>query len=63
LPEDVNHDGLINCTDLDIVKAALGSKLGDSNWNPAADINGDGVVDVRDLAAVSQMLIPGTKCN
>jgi len=63
MPQDVNHDGLINCVDLNLVKAALGSKPGQSNWNAAADINGDSVIDVRDLAAVSQMLIPGTSCN
>jgi len=62
-PKDVNHDGMINCTDLGIVKAALGSTPGQLKWNPAADINNDGVIDVRDLAAVSQMLIPGTTCN
>jgi len=62
-PKDVNHDGQINCTDISIVNAAMGSKAGASNWNAAADINGDGVIDVRDLAAVSQMLTPGTKCN
>ncbi len=33
---------------------AYGSSPGSDNWNPSADVNHDGVVDVKDLALVSK---------
>jgi hypothetical protein len=59
---DVNGDGMINCADIELVKASFGTKTGQAGFNPAADVNKDGVVNVLDLAIVSQKLIPGTKC-
>jgi hypothetical protein len=35
--------------DLAFFMTALGSKVGDSNYNPLADLNGDGVIDNADL--------------
>jgi hypothetical protein len=35
--------------DLAFFMAAMGSKVGDSNYNPLADLNGDGVIDNADL--------------
>jgi len=49
---DVNRDGKVDATDLVLVKAAMGTKPGDSNWDPDADLNMDGVVDASDLAIV-----------
>jgi hypothetical protein len=45
---DVNGDGKVDINDLTAWDAAYGSKPGDLNWNPQADINGDGVVDKLD---------------
>jgi trimeric autotransporter adhesin len=39
---DVNGDGVVNCVDLDAVKASFGKKLGQPGFNPNADVNGDG---------------------
>jgi len=46
---DVNWDGYIDAYDLDLLKAAFGSTPGTPNWNPDCDLNGDGVVNVRDV--------------
>lgn len=46
---DVNWDGTIDGYDSDLLRAAYGSRLGDPNWNPDADLNGDGIVDLRDM--------------
>ena len=62
MPGDVNGDGLINCADIALVKAAFGKRTGQPGFNPNADVNHDGVVNVLDLAIVSQKLAPGTKC-
>lgn len=61
--EDVNGDGQINCADVDAVKASFGKKTGQPGFNPAADVNKDGVVNVLDLAMATQKLIPGTVCQ
>jgi hypothetical protein len=59
---DVNSDGRIDCADVSIVKAALGTQTGQPGFNARADLNGDGVVDVRDLAILIEKLSPWTTC-
>ena len=62
---DVNGDGVVNQTDVDIVNAAMGSTPGSPNWNLAADIypatttyppTTDNVVDINDLNLVAANL-------
>ena len=62
---DVNGDGVVNQTDIDIVNAAMGSTPGDPNWNLAADIYPatvtyppatDNVVNMDDLNLVTANL-------
>lgn len=54
--------GNATCADLALVKAAFGKSRGQSGFDPQADVNGDGVVNIRDLAVVSQQLPAGTRC-
>ncbi len=63
IPGDVNGDGVVNCTDLDLVKASMGLKRGQTGYNPAADLNNDGIVDVDDLALVARNIPQGTFCH
>ncbi|MBT9137343.1 MAG: hypothetical protein DDT34_02433 [Firmicutes bacterium] len=51
---DVDGDGKVDATDLAAVAAALNTKEGDDNWNPAADLNQDGIVDIFDLVRVGR---------
>jgi hypothetical protein len=60
---DVNGDGVVNCADLEIVKASFGKKTGQTGFDPRADINGDGVVNVIDLSMVAKQLPAGTVCK
>jgi hypothetical protein len=62
VPGDVNGDGVVNCLDLDLVKAAFGTKTGQPGFNPNADVNHDGVVNVLDLAFVASQLPAATTC-
>ena len=39
-------------SDLSALLSAMDSRLGDPNWNPAADLDGDGEVTSTDLAIV-----------
>ncbi len=59
---DTNTDGKITCEDLYIVKASFGKREGQNGFNFRADINSDGIVNIRDLAFVSRKLPAGTSC-
>ena len=56
LPGDVNHDRVVDATDLALIEEAYGSAEGASNYNPDADFNGDGHVGCidRQLATTNQ---------
>ena len=48
LPGDLNGDGQVTIADLPLFAQAYESKPGDSNYNPAADFNQNGNVDLID---------------
>jgi hypothetical protein len=62
VPGDVNGDGVVNCLDLALVKAAFGTTTGQPGFNPNADLNHDGVVNVLDLSFVARQVPAGTTC-
>jgi hypothetical protein len=59
---DLDCDGDVDCNDLAIVRASFGKRSGQLGFDPLADTNSDGVVDVKDLAFVAQKLPVGTRC-
>jgi hypothetical protein len=62
-PGDVNGDGAVDCSDVTAVRASYGKKTGQAGYNPSADFNGDGFVNVLDLQFVVQRLPSGTTCQ
>jgi hypothetical protein len=52
-PVDVTGDGVVNVLDQSVILGAFDSRPGDQRWNPLADVNGDGVVDQKDLNLVA----------
>jgi hypothetical protein len=62
-PGDVNGDGQVNCSDINVVKAAMGTWRDHVGYDYRADANNDGVVDANDLAYVTSKLPPGTTCQ
>ena len=46
----------VTATDMAAVGRAYGSRRGDANYNAAADVNSDGVVNDADLAALSEAM-------
>jgi len=38
VPGDLDHDGVVGLSDLVLLAQAYGSKPGDQNWNPLADL-------------------------
>jgi YVTN family beta-propeller protein len=63
LKGDLNGDGAVNCTDLNVVKASFGKKAGQSGFDSRADLNGDGVVNIVDLSMEARLMPTGTACN
>ncbi len=49
----VNGDLKVNIIDLATVARAFGSKPGAVNWNPDADLDKNGIIDIRDLSIVA----------
>ncbi|MBK1612477.1 hypothetical protein CKO44_03240 [Rubrivivax gelatinosus] len=60
---DVNRDGVVDCGDLNLVKASFGSRTGSRAFNPDVDVDGNGVIDARDLAFVARLVPAGTVCK
>jgi len=51
-PGDVTGDEIVDVEDLTICALALWSELGDPDWNPIADLNSDGIIDIFDLVII-----------
>lgn len=49
---DVNKDKIVDIRDLTIIASAYGTTCEDSGWNPDADLNNDGVINVLDIVLV-----------
>jgi len=49
---DLNGDSTVNIIDAAIISAAWGTSEGDPRYNPVADVNNDGFVDLLDLTYV-----------
>lgn len=60
---DLNGDNAVNCADLAIVRASMGRRTGQPGFDARADVDKNGVVDMRDLAYVAQRVPAGTSCN
>ena len=60
---DLDGDGVASCVDVAIVKAAFGKRLGQAGFDARADVNGDRMVTVLDLATVTRALPAGTTCS
>jgi parallel beta-helix repeat protein len=53
-PGDVNGDGKVNIYDVVLASVAYGSRPGDSNWNPNADLASPyGTINILDLVTIT----------
>lgn len=59
---DLDWDGTVGCSDLRIVRASIGKSVGKPGFDPRADTNADGVVDLRDLTATARRVSASTVC-
>jgi hypothetical protein len=51
---DINGDGNVNVTDLNFLRGTYNVSLGQPGYNPVADMNGDNVVDFKELVMIAQ---------
>jgi len=50
---DLNNDGIVDIIDVLVVTTVYGSRLGDPNWNPQADVVPDNVINIFDVIMVA----------
>jgi hypothetical protein len=60
---DRNNDLVVNCSDLQIVRDNLGKHVGETGFDPRADVNGDGVVNWLDFLFIANQIPHWTSCN
>jgi hypothetical protein len=64
---DINGDGSIDAMDLEVIDSLFNTLSGDPNFNPAADLNGDGAINMPDrmllMAYLSNNNIPSTNAT
>ena len=53
-PWDVTRDGKVNIKDIGIIGKAFGSRPGDPNWLPIADVYEDGKINIKDIGVVAK---------
>jgi hypothetical protein len=58
---DINGDKYVNAQDAIIMGKAFGSKKGDPNWNPDADLTQDGFVNAKDVIVMGKNF--GSHCG
>jgi len=51
---DVNRDGIIDETDITLIRDRFGAKVGEPNYDPIYDLNQDGVIDVKDIVMAAE---------
>ena len=49
---DVNGDNSVNCADLSLAGSAIGTRNGETGFLPAADLDGNGVIDQVDIKLI-----------
>jgi hypothetical protein len=59
---DVNADGVVDCADVNVVKASFGKRTGQPGFDARADVVRDGLVNVLDLATVTRAAPVGLRC-
>ena len=62
-PGDVTGDGATTCADLTRTRSVIGARSNEARFLPRADMDDNGVIDIRDIAAIARLIPAGTVCN
>lgn len=63
VPGDVDGDAQLSCADVSAATASLGKRSGDAGYARHADLDQDGQVEMRDVAAVRRLVPEGVQCR
>ncbi len=63
LPATVSATVGNGCSDLAAARSAIGSRSGQPRYVPRLDVDNNGVIDVRDVAAIARLMAGGTACK
>ena len=63
VPGDVNGDAQLTCADVAVATAAIGTRAGQAGYVRNADMDQDGVIEMRDVVAIRQLLPAGLRCK
>jgi len=63
LPGDVNGDAQLTCSDVSTATASIGKRAGEPGYLRNADLDQDGIVEMRDIVAIRQLLPAGMRCQ
>jgi hypothetical protein len=63
LPGDVDGDTQLTCSDVSAATAAIGTRAGEPGYLRNADLDQDGVVEMRDIVALWRLLPAGMRCQ
>lgn len=55
-PGDMDHDGDVELVDAVLWTQSYGSTPGSPSWNPEADLNGNGTVDMEDATLLARWI-------
>jgi GH35 family endo-1,4-beta-xylanase len=59
---DVDGDDAVMCSDLSAASASVGKRTGQQGFSIASDVDQNGIVDIRDISAISRLLPAGGRC-
>lgn len=59
---DVDGNDAVMCADLSVAKASIGKRVGQPGFLSAADVDQNGIVDIRDISGITRLLPAGTRC-
>ncbi len=60
---DADGNGFVTCADLALVRSKLGLAAGQPGYVAQVDVNGDGVIDIRDITFITKRLVSSTRCG
>jgi hypothetical protein len=63
LAGDVDLSDAVGCSDLVAAKLAMGTRAGSAKYNARADMDNNGVIDIRDVSGIARLIPSGTVCN
>lgn len=63
VPGDVDGDGQLACADVSAATASLWKRAGEAGYVRNADFDQDGVVEMRDVVAITRLLPAGVRCR